>query len=36
VWANHGWNGVAGLVGTLLIIGLFAATRLRAREPITR
>jgi YNFM family putative membrane transporter len=32
VWANHGWNGVAGLVGTLLAIGIVAATRLRGRE----
>ena len=33
VWATHGWNGVIGLVGVLLIIGLVAATRLRSREP---
>ncbi|WP_083654637.1 MFS transporter [Burkholderia sp. SRS-W-2-2016] len=32
VWAGHGWNGVAGLVGLLLVIGLVAATRLRGRE----
>ncbi|WP_429578495.1 MFS transporter [Paraburkholderia youngii] len=32
VWAGHGWNGVVGLVGALLVIGLVAATRLRARE----
>ena len=32
VWAGHGWNGVAGLVGTLLVIGLLAAIRLRGRE----
>jgi YNFM family putative membrane transporter len=34
VWATHGWNGVVGLVGMLLVIGLFAATRLRAREQL--
>jgi YNFM family putative membrane transporter len=32
VWAGHGWNGVAGLVGALLVVGLLAATRLRGRE----
>jgi YNFM family putative membrane transporter len=32
VWAGYGWNGVAGLVGTLLVIGLVAAMRLRGRE----
>ncbi|WP_082194677.1 MFS transporter [Paraburkholderia sprentiae] len=32
VWAAHGWNGVVGLVAALLVIGLFAATRLRGRE----
>lgn len=32
VWAGHGWNGVAGLVGTLLVIGLVATLRLRGRE----
>ncbi|WP_374710908.1 MFS transporter [Paraburkholderia terricola] len=35
VWAGYGWNGVAGLVGVLLVIGLAAALRLRglrARE----
>ncbi|MGF6296300.1 YNFM family putative membrane transporter [Paraburkholderia youngii] len=32
VWTGHGWNGVVGLVGALLVIGLVAATRLRARE----
>jgi YNFM family putative membrane transporter len=32
VWAGHGWNGVVGLAGALLVIGLFAATRLRGRE----
>jgi YNFM family putative membrane transporter len=32
VWAGFGWNGVAGLVGVLLIIGLVATMRLRGRE----
>jgi YNFM family putative membrane transporter len=32
VWAGFGWNGVAGLVGVLLVIGLVAAMRLRGRE----
>ncbi|USU16536.1 MFS transporter [Paraburkholderia fungorum] len=32
VWAGFGWNGVAGLVGALLVIGIIAATRLRQRE----
>ncbi|MFL6644623.1 MAG: MFS transporter [Paraburkholderia fungorum] len=32
VWAGFGWNGVAGLVGALLVIGIVAATRLRQRE----
>ncbi|MFM0213661.1 MFS transporter [Paraburkholderia sediminicola] len=32
IWAGYGWNGVAGLVGTLLVMGIFAATRLRQRE----
>ena len=32
VWANYGWNGVVGLVGALLVIGLVAAARLRAHE----
>ncbi|ASW00277.1 MFS transporter [Paraburkholderia aromaticivorans] len=32
MWANYGWNGVVGLVGVLLVIGLFAAARLRKRE----
>ena len=32
VWAGFGWNGVAGLVGVLLVIGLVATTRLRGRE----
>ncbi|MCC8401931.1 MFS transporter [Paraburkholderia sp. MMS20-SJTN17] len=32
VWAGHGWNGVVGLVGALLVIGLIAATRMRGRE----
>uniref|UniRef100_UPI0038B8405F MFS transporter n=1 Tax=Paraburkholderia nemoris TaxID=2793076 RepID=UPI0038B8405F len=35
VWAMDGWNGVAGLVGVLLIVGLVAAMRLRQRERIT-
>ncbi|WP_442793374.1 MFS transporter [Paraburkholderia sp. HP33-1] len=32
VWASHGWNGVVGLIGALLLIGLIAATRMRGRE----
>ncbi|MFM0674393.1 MFS transporter [Paraburkholderia sediminicola] len=32
VWAGFGWNGVAGLVGVLLVIGLVATMRLRGRE----
>ncbi|NUX54895.1 MFS transporter [Paraburkholderia sp. JPY418] len=32
VWAGHGWNGVVGLVGALLVIGLIAARHLRGRE----
>ncbi|PRY03044.1 YNFM family putative membrane transporter [Paraburkholderia sp. BL25I1N1] len=32
VWAGFGWNGVAGLVGVLLVIGLVAAMCLRGRE----
>jgi YNFM family putative membrane transporter len=32
VWAGYGWNGVAGLVGALLVIGIAAAMRLRQRE----
>ncbi|ADG14186.1 major facilitator superfamily MFS_1 [Paraburkholderia atlantica] len=32
VWASHGWNGVVGLVGALLAIGLIAARHLRGRE----
>ncbi|WP_407946060.1 MFS transporter [Paraburkholderia haematera] len=32
VWAGYGWNGVAGLVGALLVIGIVAATRLRQCE----
>lgn len=32
VWTGYGWNGVAGLVGALLVIGIVAATRLRQRE----
>jgi MFS transporter, YNFM family, putative membrane transport protein len=35
VWAADGWNGVAGLVGVLLVVGLVAAMRLRQRERIT-
>ncbi|HEX3638916.1 MAG TPA: MFS transporter [Paraburkholderia sp.] len=32
VWAAYGWNGVAGLVGVLLVVGIVAAVRLRQRE----
>ncbi|ABE28635.1 major facilitator superfamily (MFS) transporter [Paraburkholderia xenovorans LB400] len=32
MWTSYGWNGVAGLVGALLVIGLIAAARLRKRE----
>ncbi|WP_244146633.1 MFS transporter [Paraburkholderia sp. BCC1876] len=32
IWADYGWNGVAGLVGLLLVIGMLAALRLRGRE----
>uniref|UniRef100_UPI0038BB4F11 MFS transporter n=1 Tax=Paraburkholderia fungorum TaxID=134537 RepID=UPI0038BB4F11 len=32
VWAGYGWNGVAGLVSVLLVIGIVAAVRLRQRE----
>ncbi len=32
VWAGYGWNGVAGLVGVLLVVGIVAAVRLRQRE----
>ncbi|REG60608.1 YNFM family putative membrane transporter [Paraburkholderia sp. BL6669N2] len=32
VWAGFGWNGVAGLVGVLLVTGLVAARGLRGRE----
>lgn len=35
VWAGDGWNGVAGLVGMLLVVGLVAAIRLRRLERIT-
>ncbi|MFM0498822.1 MFS transporter [Paraburkholderia caffeinilytica] len=35
VWASDGWNGVAGLVGVLLVVGLVSATRLRQRERLT-
>jgi MFS transporter, YNFM family, putative membrane transport protein len=31
-WTAHGWNGVAGLVGTLLAIGLAVSLWLRRRE----
>jgi YNFM family putative membrane transporter len=31
-WTAHGWNGVAGLVGTLLVIGLAVSLWLRRRE----
>jgi YNFM family putative membrane transporter len=33
-WTAHGWNGVAGLVGTLLVIGLVISHWLRGRERI--
>ncbi|PQV45219.1 MFS transporter [Paraburkholderia sp. BL21I4N1] len=32
IWADYGWNGVAGLVGVLLVIGMLAALRLRELE----
>ncbi|SMG35580.1 MFS transporter [Paraburkholderia susongensis] len=32
VWAGHGWNGVVGLVGTLIVIGLLGGMRLRGYE----
>nr|WKF57978.1 Inner membrane transport protein YnfM [Paraburkholderia busanensis] len=32
IWADYGWNGVAGLVAVLLVIGLLAALRLRRQE----
>ncbi|WP_345812506.1 MFS transporter [Paraburkholderia sp. PREW-6R] len=32
VWAGYGWNGVAGLVAVLLVVGLVAAWRLRGLE----
>ncbi|ANB71007.1 MFS transporter [Paraburkholderia phytofirmans] len=32
VWAGYGWNGVAALVSTLLVIGIVAATRLGQHE----
>ncbi|MFL9867666.1 MFS transporter [Paraburkholderia fungorum] len=32
VWAGYGWNGIAGLVGALLVIGIVAATCLHQRE----
>jgi MFS transporter, YNFM family, putative membrane transport protein len=32
VWAGYGWNGVAGLVGALLVVGVVAAVRLRRQE----
>jgi YNFM family putative membrane transporter len=35
IWADYGWNGVAGLVGLLLVIGMLAALRLRGRERST-
>ncbi len=31
-WAAHGWNGVAGLVGALLLCGMASARWLRGRE----
>ncbi|WP_409932412.1 MFS transporter [Paraburkholderia sp. BCC1886] len=36
MWANYGWNGVTALVGTLLILGLLAAIRLRRYETTAR
>jgi MFS transporter, YNFM family, putative membrane transport protein len=32
VWASYGWNGIAALVGGLLLIGIVAALKLRGRE----
>jgi YNFM family putative membrane transporter len=34
VWAAYAWTGVAVLVGGLLVIGILASTRLRARERV--
>jgi YNFM family putative membrane transporter len=34
VWASYGWNGVATLVGALLVVGLVATLRLRRRETV--
>ncbi|WP_134041894.1 MFS transporter [Paraburkholderia caballeronis] len=31
-WTAYGWNGVAALVGALLVVGIVGATTLRARE----
>lgn len=33
-WTAHGWNGVAGLVGTLLALGVAVSLWLRGRERI--
>ncbi|HEY1999444.1 MFS transporter [Paraburkholderia sp.] len=33
-WTAHGWNGVAGLVGVLLTLGLVVSLWLRGRERI--
>ena len=34
VWAAYAWTGVAALVGGLLVIGILASARLRARERV--
>lgn len=34
MWAGYGWNGVATLVGALLLIGLAATLQLRRRETL--
>jgi len=34
VWAAHAWNGVAGLVAALLLIGIAGASWLRGRERV--
>jgi YNFM family putative membrane transporter len=34
VWAAYAWTGVAVLVGGLLVIGILASARLRARERV--
>lgn len=33
-WTAYGWNGVAALVGVLLVVGMVAATWLRGRERV--